>query len=144
MVKRLVPLVLVLAVGCVAVPPDRPAREARTTVAPVAPTTVVRVSKKEACADVDAILGRMELPLQLLADGGTPVSFTDDYASGAKRFHQIGAQAPGAVAYLAEGLGGDLDRLVKALNTQQTGAAKAVGEVVTQRVVNLENACREG
>lgn len=137
-------LILLLVVGCAGAHADRPVQEARTTVSPVESPTVVRVSKTKACARVDATLDRMELPLQLLADGGTPVSFTDDYMSGAKTFHQIGKQAPGTVAYFAEGLGGDLDRLVTALDGQQTAAAKAIGDVVTNRVRNLKNSCHQG
>ncbi|BBC37391.1 hypothetical protein SGFS_086850 [Streptomyces graminofaciens] len=45
-------------------------------------------------------------------------------------------------AYFAEGLGGDLDRLVLALKRHQTAAAKAIGEVVTARARNLKYACQ--
>ncbi|WP_405815584.1 hypothetical protein OG241_13685 [Streptomyces sp. NBC_01390] len=99
------------------------------------------MSKEEACATVDAALGRLEVPLQLLADGGTPVSWVDDYRDGAKTFHKVGKEGPGTVGYFAEGLGGDLDRLVTALDGQQTAAAKAIGDVVTNRARNLKGAC---
>ncbi|WP_159031103.1 hypothetical protein [Streptomyces acidiscabies] len=110
----------------------------------MATPTVVRVmTKQEACAQVDAALDRLELPLQLLADGGTPVSWTDDYRDGAKTFHKVGVEGPGTVGYFAEGLGGDLDRLVAALNNEQTGAVKAIGDVVTNRIRNLKYACHQ-
>ncbi|MEU0411737.1 hypothetical protein ABZ307_28500 [Streptomyces griseorubiginosus] len=107
-------------------------------------TAVARVSKNEACAQVDAALDRLEVPLQLLADGGTPVSWTDAFEDGAVTFHKVGRAGPGTVGYFAEGLGGDLDRLVAALNSEQTASAKAVGDVVTNRVRNLKNACHQG
>ncbi|MEU1554304.1 hypothetical protein ABZ517_16495 [Streptomyces scabiei] len=91
---------------------------------------------------MDAALDRLDLPLDLLADGGTPVSWSDDFRKAAVTFHQVGREAPGTVAYFAEGLGGDLDRLVPALEHQQTATAKAIGEVVTNRVRNLKAACK--
>lgn len=136
--------ILLFAVSCTEVPADQPERGPRATVShPVAVTeTVARVSKEEACATVDAALDRLEVPLQLLADGGTPVSWTDDYRDGAETFHKVGKTGPGTVGSFAEGLGKDLDRLVTALDTEQTGAAKAIGDVVTNRVRNLKNACK--
>ncbi|MFB7111715.1 hypothetical protein [Streptomyces sp. NPDC056291] len=107
----------------------------------MAPTTVVRVSQKEACARVDSALDRLRDPLQLLADGGTPVSWTDDFRQGASVFHQIGQAAPGTVGYFTEGLGGDLDRLVTALDARENGAVPAIGDVITNRVRNLKNTC---
>ncbi|WP_328839841.1 hypothetical protein [Streptomyces europaeiscabiei] len=60
----------------------------------------------------------------------------------AKAFHQMGREGLGTVAYFAEGLGGDLDRLALALKRHQTAAAKAIGEVVTARARNLKYACQ--
>ncbi|MFD7242787.1 hypothetical protein [Streptomyces massasporeus] len=91
---------------------------------------------------MDAALQRLEVPLDLVADGDTPVSWVDDFWDGAKVFHRVGREGPGTVAYFADGLGGDLDRLVTAPDAQQAAAAKAIGEVVTNRVRNLTNACK--
>ncbi|MFD6296851.1 hypothetical protein ACFWFU_18765 [Streptomyces sp. NPDC060235] len=54
----------------------------------------------------------------------------------------MGREAPGTVGYFAEGLASDLDRLVSVLEHQETAAVEAVGEIVTNRVRNLKNACR--
>lgn len=54
----------------------------------------------------------------------------------------MGREGLGTVAYFAEGLGGDLDRLALALKRHQTAAAKAIGEVVTARARNLKYACQ--
>ncbi|MFJ8935344.1 hypothetical protein ACIRL0_06445 [Streptomyces sp. NPDC102365] len=136
------PLILLLAVGCDEGPAVELEQENRATVSAPVGETVARTTRAEACATVNAALERLETPLQLLAEGGTPVSWTDDYRDGAKTFHQVGKTGPGAVGSFSEGLGDDLDRLVVALDKQQTAAAKAIGDVVTNRVRTLKYTCK--
>ncbi|MBA5222208.1 hypothetical protein H1X69_12355 [Streptomyces griseoaurantiacus] len=135
-------LILLLAAGCSVGEPGKPIAGGRTTASTPAPEAVVRITQKAACARVDVLLDGLETPLELLADGTTPVSWSDDFRQAAPGFHQVGREGPGAVGYFAEGLGGDLDRLVPALEGRRTAEARAVGEVVTNRVRNLRNACK--
>ncbi|MCX4232794.1 hypothetical protein [Streptomyces ortus] len=135
-------MILLFAVGCDEGPVSQPEQENRVTVSASATETVTRTTRAEACATVNAALERLETPLQLLAEGGTPVSWTDDYRDGAKTFHRVGATGPGAVGSLSEGLGDDLDRLVVALDKEQTAAARAIGDVVTNRVRTLKYTCK--
>lgn len=138
----LVPILLSV-VGCAVGGAADGGQGARTTATTsVVPPAVVRVGKTEACARVHATLDRLELPLQLLADGGTPVSWSEDFVDAAQTFHKVGREGPGTVASFAEGLGGDLDRLVTALDSGTTGAVPAIGDVVTNRIRNLKNACK--
>ncbi|MGC5565353.1 hypothetical protein ACPYPG_21295 [Streptomyces sp. FR-108] len=138
------PLFLLLAVGCDEGPAGELEQEPRVTVSESATETVTRTTRTEACATVSAALGRLEVPLQLLAEGGTPVSWTDDYRDGAKTFHRVGKTGPGMVGSFSEGLGSDLDRLVVALDKEQTAAVKAIGNVVTNRVRTLKYTCSGG
>ncbi len=103
----------------------------------------MRITREEACDRVGSGLERVREPLDLIADGGTPVSYSGDLRRAADVFTQIGQVGPDTVGYFAAGLGEDLNRLVAAMDDELTATAKAVGEVVTQRVVNLENACKE-
>lgn len=90
---------------------------------------------------ITSILQSIEVPLQLIAEGGTPVSFTDDLRRAGRELKGATYTTSGAVKTYATGLGGDLLTLTDALDAGENGAAVATGDVVTNRVRNLRHAC---
>jgi hypothetical protein len=130
-------LICLLAIACTT-PAQEPAADQprrRTTLVPVSP------GGEGTCPRLINILQTIEVPLQLIADGGTPVSFTDDLRRAGRELQGATYTTSGAVKTFATGLGGDLMALTDALDAGENGAAVARGDVVTNRVRNLRHAC---
>lgn len=107
----------------------------RATLAPVSP------SGEPPCVGVSRILQGIEVPLQLIEDGGTPVTFSADLRRAGRELKGVAKASYEPVKSYASGLGGDLLTLTDALDTGRSGAAVATGDVVTNRVRNLRHAC---
>ncbi|MFE4651514.1 hypothetical protein [Streptomyces sp. NPDC056707] len=105
------------------------------------PTVPAVVATGDPCTGISRVLQSIEVPLQLIADGGTPVTFVEDLQAAGRQLQGLSAASPEPVKSYASGLSGDLLALVAALDAKENGAAVQIGDVVTNRVRNLRHAC---
>jgi hypothetical protein len=101
------------------------------------------VSTKASCAQARTALDGIRTPLDLLKQGGTPVSWTDDLRAAQARFAVLGAATNPPVGTFEAGLSEDLDRLTAALDAQETSTVHAVADVISGRINNLTYQCRQ-